>query len=69
MRDSLPLLEETEANSKLQALPNVLFQSEKNGDVGELSMEVVKLEDNQHLWLILTFDVMGLDRGKGNDQG
>lgn len=48
MRDSLPLLEETEANSKLQALRNVLFQSEKNGDVGELSMEVVKLEDNQH---------------------
>lgn len=48
MRDSLPLLEETEANSKLQALPNVLFEAEKSGDAGELSMEVVKLEDNQH---------------------
>ena len=44
MRDSLRLLEEREANSKLQFLRNALIEGEESGDAGELHMETTRLE-------------------------
>jgi antitoxin ParD1/3/4 len=52
MRDSLRLLEEKEANSKLQALRNALVEGEQSGDAGELSMESIKLEAKKEVGLI-----------------
>jgi antitoxin ParD1/3/4 len=44
MRDSLRLLEEREANSKLQFLRTALIEGEESGDAGELHMESIRLE-------------------------
>ena len=52
MQDSLRLLEEKEANSKLQALRNLLIQGDKSGDAGELSMESIKLEAKKEASLL-----------------
>ncbi len=52
MRDSLRLLEEKEANSKLQALRNALIEGEDSGDAGELRMESIKLEAKNEAGLI-----------------
>jgi len=42
MRDSLRLLEEKEANSKLEILRNALIEGEESGDDGELNMQKIK---------------------------
>jgi antitoxin ParD1/3/4 len=52
MRDSLRLLEEREANSKLQSLRNALIKGEESGDAGELHMEAIRLEAKKEAGLI-----------------
>jgi antitoxin ParD1/3/4 len=52
MRDSLRLLEEREANSKLQSLRTALIEGEESGDAGELDMETIKLEAKREADLI-----------------
>ncbi|KAA3652969.1 MAG: type II toxin-antitoxin system ParD family antitoxin [Calditrichaeota bacterium] len=44
VRESLRLLEEKEANSKLAALRAALLEGEKSGDAGELDMEKIRRE-------------------------
>ena len=41
VRDALRLLEETEANSKLQALRQALIEGEESGDAGELDINAI----------------------------
>lgn len=44
VREGLRLLEEREANSKLQALRNALLEGEESGDAGMLDMEAIRQE-------------------------
>jgi len=44
VRDSLRLLEEREANSKLEALRTALIAGEESGDDGALDMEAIRKE-------------------------
>jgi antitoxin ParD1/3/4 len=52
MRDSLRLLEEREANSKLQFLRTALIEGEESGDAGELHMESIRLEAKKEAGLV-----------------
>ncbi|MFI3197595.1 MAG: type II toxin-antitoxin system ParD family antitoxin [Methylococcaceae bacterium] len=52
MRDSLRLLEERDANSKLQFLCNALIEGEESGDAGELHMETIRLEAKKEAGLV-----------------
>jgi antitoxin ParD1/3/4 len=42
VRDALRLLEEKDANSKLEALRSALMEGEESGDAGKLNMEEIK---------------------------
>lgn len=44
VRDSLRLLEEKEANSKLENLRQALIEGEESGDAGELNMDAIRQE-------------------------
>lgn len=44
VRDSLRLLEEKEANSKLENLRQSLIDGEESGDAGELDMSAIRQE-------------------------
>lgn len=44
VRDALRLLEEKEANSKLQALRAALIEGEQSGDAGVLDMDAIRAE-------------------------
>lgn len=52
IRDSLRLLEEREASSKLESLRTALIEGEESGDAGELHMETIKLEAKKQAGLI-----------------
>jgi antitoxin ParD1/3/4 len=52
MRDSLRLLEERDANSKLQFLRTALIEGEESGDAGELHMETIRLEAKKEAGLV-----------------
>lgn len=52
MRDSLRLLEERDANSKLQFLRTALIEGEESGDAGELNMETIRLEAKREAGLV-----------------
>ena len=52
VRDSLRLLEEKEANSKLEALRNALIEGEESGDDGELNMQQIKQEAKKEAGLL-----------------
>ena len=52
MRDSLRLLEERDANSKLQFLRNALIEGEESGDAGELHMETIRREAKKEAGLV-----------------
>ena len=52
MRDSLRLLEERDANSKLQFLRSALVEGEESGDAGELNMETIRLEAKREAGLV-----------------
>ena len=52
MRDSLRLLEERDANSKLQFLRTALIEGEESGDAGELNMESIRLEAKREAGLV-----------------
>ncbi len=52
MRDSLRLLEEREANTKLQTLRSALIDGEESGDAGELNMERIRQRAKKEAGLI-----------------
>jgi len=52
MRDSLRLLEEKEANSKLEVLRTALIKGEESGDDGELNMQHIKHQAKKEAGLI-----------------
>jgi antitoxin ParD1/3/4 len=52
MRDSLRLLEEREANSKLKFLRTALIEDVESGDAGELDTETIRLEAKKEADLI-----------------
>ncbi len=51
VRDALRLIEEREANSKLEALRSALIEGEKSGDAGRLDIEAIKLEAKKEMGL------------------
>lgn len=51
IRDALRLLEEREANSKLEALRQALIEGEESGDAGELDMQAVRAEARKNVGL------------------
>lgn len=51
VRDGLRLLEEREANSKLEALRAALLEGEESGNAGLLDMEAIRQEAKQELGL------------------
>jgi len=52
VRDGLRLLEEKEANSKLEALRSALLEGEESGDAGLLDMEEIRREAKQEAGLL-----------------
>jgi antitoxin ParD1/3/4 len=52
VRDGLRLLEEKEANSKLEALRQALIDGEDSGDARILNMEAVRQEAKQEAGLL-----------------
>ncbi len=52
VREGLRLLEEKEADSKLEALRVALIEGEKSGDAGLLDMEAIRLEAKKEEGLI-----------------
>jgi len=52
IRDSLRLLEEKEANLKLEVLRNALIKGEESGDGGELNMQQIKQQARREAGLI-----------------
>lgn len=52
IQDSLRLLEEKEANSKLEVLRNALIKGEESDDDGELNMQQIKQEAKKEAGLI-----------------
>lgn len=47
VRESLRLLEEKEANSKLANLRQALIEGEESGDAGQLDMDIIRQEAKQ----------------------
>ena len=52
VRDGLRLIEEREANSKLEALRAALIEGEESGDSGELDMEEIRKEAKKEAGLL-----------------
>lgn len=52
VRDALRLLEEKEANSKLEALRVALLEGEESGDAGVLDMEATRNEAKHEAGLL-----------------
>ena len=52
VRDGLRLIEEREANSKLEALRAALIEGEESGDSGELDMEEIRIEAKKEAGLL-----------------
>ena len=52
VRDGLRLLEEREANSKLEALRVALIEGEESGDAGQLDMEAIRVEAKKEAGLL-----------------
>ncbi|MGR3179994.1 MAG: type II toxin-antitoxin system ParD family antitoxin [Candidatus Anammoxibacter sp.] len=52
VRDGLRLLEEKEANSKLEALRSALCEGEESGDAGLLDMEEIRREAKKEAGLL-----------------
>jgi len=52
VREGLRLLEEREANSKLEALRAALIEGEESGDAGTLDMEAIRREAKQEAGLL-----------------
>jgi len=51
VRDALRLIEEREANSKLESLRSALIEGENSGDAGRLDIEAIKLEAKKEMGL------------------
>ncbi len=52
VREGLRLLEEKEANSKLEALRNALLEGEESGDAGVLDMESIRKDAKKKAGLL-----------------
>lgn len=52
VRDGLRLIEEKEANSKLEALRAALIEGEESGDAGELDLEKIRIEAKKEAGLL-----------------
>jgi len=51
VRNALRLIEEREANSKLESLRSALIEGEKSGDAGLLDIEAIRLEAKKEMGL------------------